>query len=141
MPNKEKNIQKLLNLLKDDTRLEPPCCTEYVLDLFNSYFHLWMPQCSNSDSFLKDVIKKMPKLSKNDATYLKEYLSEAHQYLFDICCTFAGIVQNYGGSRKNYGKNQEYCDILIQTCLKKYTWLTEDYLYDNLWQICRLCNW
>ena len=141
MPDKEKNIQKLLNLSKDDTRLDPPCCNEYVLDLFSSYFHLWMPQCSNSDSFLKDVINKIPKLSENEATYLKEYLSEAHQYLLDICCTFVGIVQNYGGSRKDYGPNQKYCDILIQTCLKKYNWLTEDYLYDNLWQICRLCNW
>jgi len=142
MTDKEIKIQKLIDLCKNDEPLALPCCEECVLDLFNSYFHLWLPQCSNSDAFVDDVLKKYPNLSEADIVRLKEYLSAANRYLMDICCAFAGIYQNYGGmSRKDYGKDQKYCDILIHTCLKKYTWLTEDYLYENLYQICRLCNW
>ena len=142
MTNKESKIQELINLAKNDTPLAPPCCEGCVLDLFNSYFHLWLPQCSNNDTFVDDIIKKYPSHSKTDIIRLKEYLSAAHKYLMDICCTFAGIYQKYGGtSRKDYGVDQKYCDILIHACLKKYTWLTEDYLYENLYQLCRLCNW
>ena len=142
MTNKESKIQELINLAKNDTPLAPPCCEGCILDLFNSYFHLWLPQCSNSDTFVDDIIKKYPSHSKTDIVRLKEYLSAAHKYLIDICCAFAGVYQKYGGmSRKDYGTDQKYCDILIHACLKKYTWLTEDYLYENLYQLCRLCNW
>ena len=85
MTNKESKIQELINLAKNDTPLAPPCCEGCVLDLFNSYFHLWLPQCSNSDTFVDDIIKKYPSHSKTDIVRLKEYLSAAHKYLMDIC--------------------------------------------------------
>ena len=110
MTNKERKIQELINLAQNDKPLAPPCCEEDILDLFNSYFHLWLPQCSNSDTFVDDIIKKYPSHCKTDIVRLKEYLSAANKYLMDICCTFAGIYQKYGGmSRKDYGTDQKYC--------------------------------
>ena len=41
-----------------DTRLEPPCCTENVLDLLQLFSFMDLQRCLNSDRlFLKDVIK------------------------------------------------------------------------------------
>ncbi len=142
MTDKERKIRRLIDLAQNDETLIPPCCEEFVLELFDSYFHLWLPQCSNSGAFAEDMLKKYPDLSEAEIVRLKEYLSSARKYLLDICCTFAGIYQNYGALPRNYYESdQKYCDILINACLKKYTWLTDEYLYENLWQICRLCNW
>lgn len=142
MTKKETNIQKLLYIAKYSTPLNPPCCHNNILDLFSRFFHLWLPQSENNDElFLEYMNNNFANITTQDIAELREYLLNARHYLIDICCVFAGIYQKYGGPRKNYGQYQKYCDILISTCLKTYSWLNEDYLYENLWQICRLCNW
>lgn len=135
---KEKNIQKLLKLAENNTILAPPCCNDVTLDLFNMCFHLWN---TNDRDFSDYASKNYPEIKSEDIAELENYLSDAHKYLIDICCTFAQIYQSYAGPRYNYGIDQKYCDILIRTCLRRYPWLTEEYINENLWQICRLCNW
>lgn len=136
---KEHKIQELLKFAEDDTTLNPPCCNDEVLDLLDEFFHLWIP--SNQENFSEYMHKNYPALKLKDIADLKSYLAEARRYLIDICCIFAGIYQSYGGMRYHYGEDQKYCDMLIRTCLRRYPWLTEKYINENLWQICRLCNW
>lgn len=136
---KEKNIQELLNNANDDTILIPPCCNDDVLNLFSKFFHLWKP--ANEGNFSDYMNKEYSTLTAKDIIKLEKYLVDANKYLLNICCVFAGIYQSYGGVGYCYGEDQKYCDILIRTCLRRYPWLTEKYINENLWQICRLCNW
>lgn len=138
LDEKQKWISKgeLLAYLDDNVVLEPPCYSNEIYMIFDSYNHTGYSR--NGEKHIEKLKNDFPYIDERDLLRLIHYLEMAKDYCVRVCCAFAGIYQTVGIPVCDEAQDDK--ELVVKACQKRYPWIKSEYVEKLLPGVCHMCN-
>ena len=133
---KLKSEKKLNAYENDKIVLNPPCHSEDIFEIFNSYINTG--RSNNHEVYLEKIQNDFPYINEKEILVLLNYFKKLEDYCELVCFTFAEIYQTVPvPTSKNAQIDKQR---VINICLTRYPWLKINYIENLLSGVCWLCN-